>query len=690
MANNNNMAGMVATNNSQIKSSGLTLPSGFNESRKPNELERLLQTGNNSKTIYNKFKLKTGDQPFIVKAIGSHQGYFGEAADDVIRVTKWNLSTTGLLFTLKQFGLQGLNAFNETKLYNPASPILGAISRATDGLITPPTRFIEPNAYGILNATGLGFVSDAVGLSVPVPPKGTVYDNNSKILSAMASGGGKGLLRGQTATNADQLFTSKWGTSQNSSLLSKIGNFFKANTAVGTFLPVTQPNGEMYKVGEKSYGIFLNDKKNGLFKSPLYNGITWDNSGTYIQKYSAELGGDIQNSGEKTSQTFKKLNEDSDEQVGTKNSENLKSNLYEKLKSYVTSSHPSNFNSTTDKTVLETRDVLNSILNSAKGYSTDKTSSTYIAQSYNDLVSVSSQGDKKSGLSPENYNSTGNFKSYDFKYKNNKNTLKSRGIDTNIPDSINYSGILNGDSTSMPVALTETLNYNSDLIAFYFHDLVNNVYIPFRATVKGLQESLSANWEEVKYINRADKLYAYGGFTRTLSFNFTVVVTSIKELMPTWKRLNYFVGLTKPSNYTSGNVYSRFIVPPLINFTIGDMYKNQPAVITQIGVSIPDDASWELTPEVYKGDWTYLNDRIKYVGSGNQGKFAQVPTSCELTVQMNLLEKEIPHVGGSNYGDYFLDTQQFYVKGASGNASFSKNIYVQNVNHADEVISKYE
>ncbi len=238
------------------------------------------------------------------------------------------------------------------------------------------------------------------------------------------------------------------------------------------------------------------------------------------------------------------------------------------------------------------------------------------------------------------------------------------------------------------MAISETLNYESDLIAFYFHDLVNDVYIPFRATVKGIQESLSANWEEIKYINRADKLYSYGGFTRTLSFNFTIVITSIKELMPTWKRLNYFVGLTKPANYTSGNVYSRFIVPPLINFTIGDMYKNQPAVITQIGVSIPDDASWELTPEIYKGDWTYLNDRIKYLGSS--GKFAQVPTSCELTVQMNLLEKEIPHVGGCNYGDYFLDTQQFYVKGSSGTNSFSNKIYVKNVLHSDEVLSKYE
>ena len=78
----------------------------------------------------------------------------------------------------------------------------------------------------------------------------------------------------------------------------------------------------------------------------------------------------------------------------------------------------------------------------------------------------------------------------------------------------------------------EKYSEDSDLIKFYFHDLVNNKYIPFRATVTGLNENLNADWTAIEYIGRADKLQSYKGFSRGLSFKFNVVANSIKELLP--------------------------------------------------------------------------------------------------------------------------------------------------------------
>ena len=46
---------------------------------------------------------------------------------------------------------------------------------------------------------------------------------------------------------------------------------------------------------------------------------------------------------------------------------------------------------------------------------------------------------------------------------------------------------------------------------------------------------------------------------------------------------------------------------------------------------------------------------------------------------MNLLEKEMPRTGGSNFGDYYLD-KNFKERGESGKNSFSANIYTNQVN----------
>jgi len=215
--------------------------------------------------------------------------------------------------------------------------------------------------------------------------------------------------------------------------------------------------------------------------------------------------------------------------------------------------------------------------------------------------------------------------------------------------------------------LDKTYNpYKNDFIAFYFHDLVNDRYIPFRATVKNINESATANWSDINYIGRADKLFNYTGFSRSLSFNFKVVSMSIKELLPMWKRINYLVGLTKPAKYTEGDGgYSNFIIPPLVKITIGDLYKEQPVVLKTVSISIPDDAIWEILPELNneKNNWRYLNNKIEWTDSG--GKYAQFPTECDIQISTELLETERPRTGGRNFG------------GGEENGEFSKQLIVK-------------
>ena len=200
--------------------------------------------------------------------------------------------------------------------------------------------------------------------------------------------------------------------------------------------------------------------------------------------------------------------------------------------------------------------------------------------------------------------------------------------------------------------------YEDDLIAFFFYDIVNQKYIPFRATVKGISEGNTAFWDELRFLGRADQLYSYNGFSRTLSFSFNIVINSITELLPSWTKINYLASAVKPSNYTRSenlnNLFNRFIVPPMFMITIGDLYRFQPIVLRSINVNIPEDAIWETLNEYNSDEWSYLNGIIKspQVQGDNSttAKYGQFPREAEINIEGALLEKERAQVGGSHFG----------------------------------------
>jgi hypothetical protein len=303
---------------------------------------------------------------------------------------------------------------------------------------------------------------------------------------------------------------------------------------------------------------------------------------------------------------------------------------------------------------------LNSLLKNLNGYDTSGWKSR-VDITYNSLIN---QKNNQPGRSTVN--------GYENSVSSSRRIDKSKGIESNRADRINSLFILRrgiDENKFINYEDGETYSpYEDDFIAFYFHDLVNDTYIPFRATVKGINESATANWSEISYIGRADKLFNYTGFSRSLSFNFKVVAMSIKELLPMWTRINYLVGLTKPAGYTdykSDEVVSKFIIPPLVNITIGDLYKEQPVVLKSVTISIPEDAIWELTPELNNesNEWKYLNDKIVWKNSG--GKYAQFPTECDIQISTDILETERPRTGRRNFGG-----------GSDSNGGFSRQLIV--------------
>jgi len=68
----------------------------------------------------------------------------------------------------------------------------------------------------------------------------------------------------------------------------------------------------------------------------------------------------------------------------------------------------------------------------------------------------------------------------------------------------------------------------------------------FRGTVSGITETFSPSWDSFKYNGRADQAYKYTTFERSLSLNFKAYASSRAEMTPMYKKLQYLATMTMP------------------------------------------------------------------------------------------------------------------------------------------------
>jgi len=287
---------------------------------------------------------------------------------------------------------------------------------------------------------------------------------------------------------------------------------------------------------------------------------------------------------------------------------------------------------------------------------------------------VLSQYNQKTPLVSEYDNSTSKVPVVDTSIIGNRNL---RMVRAGAGDGLNQIGVLtkgSANSDGVPIKNVpmnyvgwETWRpYQDDLIAFFFYDVINEKYIPFRATVKGINDTTAAHWDELRFIGRADQVYTYNGFVRSLAFQFSVVVTSLEDLLPTWQKINYMKTSLKPAGYTLSGTrqYNRFMIPPMFMLTVGDMYKYQPIVITNLTINIPENANWETLNENNSTTWEYLHDSI-HADSSFVGKYAQLPKEVDISVTCNLLEKDRAEVASVDFGHAPKDEAGNFIIGDS-------------------------
>jgi hypothetical protein len=647
-----------------------------------------------------------------------------DSINDVVRVSKFLISSWGVQFLATQLAIQRLAPFDETRIYNPLSPILATIAPLTLGLGNMPTRHIEGGLLGLANS-----VTSTVGINLQSgfqTPKSTV---GNAALPTNSIGQGKGLIRGSDAAKGISSFQSKWApaSSQKGSILgSAINNFATSvKDSFSAFFGAAPKARGIFRSDEEGYKIMVLGSTNlnqpwfasatdqigkpvtqnkstvGVIGSAATTGgstvfikqklISFPDKFSYIPTVNGLSGLNINDDlgGSKTT-GYGSGNKYGDvvgrQPAATEDSLN-NSDMLVQFSYYIndTNYYPSKLSDPLDASVQKINRNLQHVLESINK---DYKSNTYnaLAATLSSLLPCGSSDDPKGYNSINtinNLNLNTGRKSTQTEYKEGSNGVledldtipksidnlykrnggKSLKMATSfMSDGINTLGVLsnNRDITDDNSSVTKDYTgwkiwepYDDDLIAFFFYDVVNGKYIPFRATVKAISEGNTAFWDELRFIGRADQLYSYNGFSRTLSFTFNVVISSVSELLPSWKKINYIASAVKPSNYTKGQTvnqsFNRFIVPPMFMLTIGDLYKFQPIVITSLNVNIPDDAAWETLNENNSPlGWSYLNGLIT---APNLGKnYGQLPREVEVAVTCNILEKERAVVGGSHFG----------------------------------------
>ena len=214
-----------------------------------------------------------------------------------------------------------------------------------------------------------------------------------------------------------------------------------------------------------------------------------------------------------------------------------------------------------------------------------------------------------------------NYRLFNRQTKYNTGNPGVKNVDRSNPyQAIPNSNTITADEINLtPLYTNNTVNIpteQSDLIKFTIA-VVNNddpslkTFIHFRAFLDSFGDSFNATWNEYKYVGRADSMFRYGGFNRSVSLGFKVHCQSRQEQMPMYQKLNYLASLTAPSYTNSGFMRGNYIY-----LTVGDWLVNVPGVLKGISLGVPQDSPWEIA---------------RGAGGGIQKDIAQLPHYIEVS-----------------------------------------------------------
>ena len=259
-----------------------------------------------------------------------------------------------------------------------------------------------------------------------------------------------------------------------------------------------------------------------------------------------------------------------------------------------------------------------------------------------------------------------NYKDPGAKSRNRSSYTKGSGI----VDAINGLYMYNSNNVTAD-------SVKNDLVKFRFAVInpdnpSSKTFVHFRSFFNGaISDNMGANWDNFKYQGRGEEFFHYNGFTRDMSFNFTVPAQSKEELSVMYQKLNYLQSTLAPNysaaGYMRGNIHQ---------LTIGGYLYETPGVITSLNYTIPQDSTWEIG----------IND-----AGGFDPSVKELAHRIEVAVGFKPIHNFLPETIKSQDINEAGGIKPRFISLASGTGNeTSDNLYARGVSPLQSVDSKYQ
>ena len=453
---------------------------------------------------------------------------------DYTRISKFLTSGDGALFIAKQYLLQSANTFANTKIYNPASPLLNTVPGVHAKRFISTDTFVQ-RTNGLLQNSTLATFSKAT-----IPQAASGISSITNIVPTLVD-----LARGEVTRRARTQFAAFTNQVYNSSRPEFVvfgDPAVKYNPRVTAPMPVSSRS-------SKSLPAVLS-----------LNNITQ----RVVQKVGRQLA--------INARSLTSINRIR----ATFSTQNLRRNLTLARQGIINigkSLAPSNIIKAAIPAIQQptpTSFIEAAVAFRAKQLETTRNRSRLNSPYFsgNQFYDWSSQ--------PETQVSY-----------NNGQPVVGEGLRNNIYDISNKR-----ESRNLAVDVANRLNYGSiegegyeDIVKFIFTD-TENAPVQFRAFISSIKEGVKPEYNEQRYIGRTERFVTYAGARRSVAMNFNIVAFSSEELDDMWTRINYLTGLAFPKRFST----SGFMTPPLFKLTVGKIYDVQPCYIDTLDFDLLDES----------------------------------------------------------------------------------------------------
>ena len=140
--------------------------------------------------------------------------------------------------------------------------------------------------------------------------------------------------------------------------------------------------------------------------------------------------------------------------------------------------------------------------------------------------------------------------------------------------------------------------YDSDILTVMFRGVdpfsLNEERWAFSAYLSGFKDDFNATWNDVNYIGRSETFYIYSKFRRSVSFSLKIPCFNRAQLFEKHRALGQLASTTAGRYNPNG---TNALGGMLLRLNVGNYLVGEYATMNSLTYTIPDDSSWDITPE---------------------------------------------------------------------------------------------